>query len=81
MNARKAFTPVTDAELDLARHDPAFRHKLLSRNMDALLVGLQKLRNTPRSGGANVKQIREGVELAVRLAELIQAAADASTGV
>ena len=67
------YAPVTDDELARARTDPAFRKKLLSDNMEALLAGLKKLRKTPASTKAGDKQIREGVELAVRLAELIQA--------
>jgi hypothetical protein len=47
---------------------------MLSQSLDALLAALRKLRSKapppPESAGA--KQIREGVELALRLAELIQ---------
>jgi hypothetical protein len=67
------FAPVTEAELARARSDPAFRQKLLEQSLEALLAGLQTLRGAPQSGkAASAKQIREGVELAVRLAELIQ---------
>ena len=55
--------------------DPAFRQKLLAQNLDALLAGMKKLRGAAPSAGAGAKQLREGVELAVRLAELIQNAA------
>ena len=67
-----AFSPVTDNELARARSDSAFRQKLLEQNLEALLAGMKKLRKGAPSGGANAKQLREGVELAVRLAELIQ---------
>ena len=40
--------------------------------MEALLAGIKKQRKTPAASGPGDKQIREGVELAVRLAELIQ---------
>ncbi len=80
MSSLRAFSPVTDAELDHARRDPAFRQKLLSHSLEALLAALQKLRNAAPSAGASAKQIREGVQLAVRLAELIQAAADPPHG-
>jgi hypothetical protein len=40
--------------------------------MEALLAGIKKLRKAPAVAGTGAKQIREGVELAVRLAELIQ---------
>ncbi|HTP92989.1 MAG TPA: hypothetical protein VMJ52_14705 [Xanthobacteraceae bacterium] len=68
------FSPVTDGELDRARSDPAFRQRLLTENLEALLGGLRQLHGTPApaSEGENAKQIREGVELAVKLAELIQ---------
>ena len=71
------FPQVTEAELARARNDAAFRQKLLQRNLDALLNRLQKERQ-PRTATASDVQIREGVSLAVRLAELIQAASDPS---
>jgi hypothetical protein len=69
------FSPVTDAQLVRARSDPAFRQQLLSQNLEVLLGGLRKARSAgpPAREGETAKQIREGVELAVRLAELIQA--------
>jgi len=67
------FSPVTDAELARARGDSAFRHKLLIRNLELLLAGLQK-RHLAQGSGSTAKQMREGVTLAVRLAELIQSA-------
>ena len=66
------YAPVTEDELARARTDPAFRQKLLSQNMEALLTGIKKLRKAPAAADTGHKQIREGVELAVRLAELIQ---------
>jgi hypothetical protein len=66
------YAPVTEDELARARTDSAFRQKLLSQNMEALLAGIKKLRKAPAANGHGDKQIREGVELAVRLAELIQ---------
>jgi hypothetical protein len=68
------FAPVTEDELARARSDPAFRQQLLNRNMEALLAGLKRLRKAPAPNGGGAHQIREGVELAVRLAELIQGA-------
>jgi hypothetical protein len=68
-----AFAPVTEADLAQARRDPTFRQKLLQQNLDALLSGLQRLRNAgPAQGTLGAKQMREAVELAVRLAEMIQ---------
>jgi hypothetical protein len=61
---------VTDAELERARRDPEFRHQLLADNLELLLGELNRL----RSAGPNAKhagQIREGVSLAVKLADLL----------
>jgi hypothetical protein len=75
------FTPVTDVELARARSDPAFRKKLLEQNLEILLTGLQKLRTAaPTQGSASARQMREAVELAVRLAEIIQGPAKRSRG-
>jgi hypothetical protein len=72
------YAPVTEDELARARTDPAFRQKLLSQNLEALLAGIKKLRKAPAATSTGPKQIREGVELAVRLAELIQGPAKPS---
>jgi len=69
-----SFAPVTEAELVRARSDPAFRHKLLQQSLDSLLARLQRERR-PGRATATAVQMREGVTLAVRLAELIQGAA------
>jgi hypothetical protein len=66
-----AFAPVTEAQLSRARSDPAFRQKLLEQSLEALLAGVQKLRNAPK-GNVDAKQMREAIELALRLAEMIQ---------
>src|SRR4051812_7518057 len=62
---------VTDAELARARQDPAFRHQLLADNLERLLGELNKLR-ARGADRARAKQIREGVDLAVKLAGLLQ---------
>ena len=67
------FSPVTDSDLTRARTDPAFRQRLLEQNLEVLLTGIKRLRGgAAPPNGAGAKQLREGVELAVRLAELIQ---------
>jgi hypothetical protein len=67
------FAPVTEAELAQARCDPLYRRKLLEESLEALLAAVHKLRNAaPAAGSAGAKQMREAIELAVRLAELIQ---------
>jgi hypothetical protein len=72
-----SFAPVTDDDLARARQDPAFRQKLLSQNLEVLLAVLKKERQAARATGTAAAQLREGVQLAVRLAELIQAAVPA----
>jgi hypothetical protein len=66
------FSPVTDADLARARSDRVFRQRLLEQSLEALLAEVKKLRKSNPSADANAKQLREGVELAVRLAEIIQ---------
>jgi hypothetical protein len=66
------FSPVTDADLSRARSDPAFRQRLLEQSLEVLLASMKKLRGSAVANGAGTRQLREGVELAVRLAELIQ---------
>jgi hypothetical protein len=66
------FAPVTEADLSRARTDPAFRQKLLQQSLDVLLGRLQKERQLLSSATTKSGQMREGVALAVRLAELIQ---------
>jgi len=67
-----AFQPVSDADLAQARRDPAFRQKLLAESLETLLAGIKRHRVAGPAEGPNARQLREGVELAVRLAELIQ---------
>jgi hypothetical protein len=67
------FAPVTEDQLAQARSDPAFRQKLLQQSLEVLLANVQKLRNKASSRApASAKQMREAIELAVRLAEMIQ---------
>ena len=70
---------VTDADLVRARQDPAFRHQLVADHLDLLLHELNKLRNSA-ADATHARQIREGVDLAVRLANLLQKIAVESPG-
>ena len=63
---------VTDDDLARARRDAAFRHRLLIDNLDRLLNALNRLRKTGEISPAHVRQIREGVDLAVKLADRLQ---------
>ena len=69
------FTVVTDEDLARARQDSAFRRKLLSDNLEVLLATLNKMRASTRVlDKTSARQIRDGVDLAVKLADLLQAA-------
>jgi hypothetical protein len=68
-----AFTAVTDEELERARRDPDFRQRLLTANLEVLLVRLNRLRAAGRTmDRISARQIREGVDLAAKLADLLQ---------
>jgi hypothetical protein len=62
---------ITDTELARAREDPAFRQQLLTENLERLLAALNKLRRAKPSA-TRADQVREGVELAVKLAERLR---------
>lgn len=67
------FTTVTDEVLERARQDSAFRRKLLSDNLEVLLARLNKMRSSgPSRDKTAAQQIRDGVDLAVKLADLLQ---------
>ena len=66
---------ITEAELMRARQDPAFRKRLLRQSLDALLGILQR-ENRLSPAATGDARMREGVNMAVRLAELIQTADD-----
>ena len=67
------FVPVSEDELARARVDSRFRQRLLSQNMEILLEGLKRARKSPDAASSGANLIREGAQLAVRLAEIIQA--------
>jgi hypothetical protein len=68
---KRAIALVTDADLARARHDAVFRHRLLAENLEFLLAKLNRLRRLD-ANATHARQIREGVELAVQLADLLQ---------
>ena len=63
---------VTDADLEDARHDLASRQRLVGKYLELLLAELNKLRSMS-ADPVRARQIREGVELAVKLADLLHA--------
>jgi 3-methyladenine DNA glycosylase Tag len=63
---------VTDDDIVRARTDPAFRQALMARNLERLLGMLNTLRKNYVKDPESKRQIREGVDLAVKLADKLQ---------
>ena len=63
---------VTEDDLARARQDPEFRQQLLADNLDRLLGALNRMRKTPDTDPSRAGQIREGDDLAVKLADRLQ---------
>ncbi len=63
---------VSEDDLARARSDPAFRQQLLADNLDRLLTALEKMRRTNIESPDAARQMREGVDLAVKLADRLQ---------
>ena len=64
--------PVTDDDLARARKDPEFRQRFYAEHLDHLL---EKLNDMRKSGG-DARMIKEGVDLAVKLAERLNTKAN-----
>ena len=62
---------ITDADLARAREDADFRQRLLTDSLERLLAELNKLQRAANSS-AQSAQMREGAELAVKLADLLR---------
>jgi hypothetical protein len=60
---------VTDDDLARARNEPDFRQQLLAQNLERLLEALNDMRRANSTDPKSVRQIREGVDLAVKLAD------------
>ena len=63
---------VTEDDLARARSDPEFRQKLMADNLERLLEALNQMRRTSDIKPEAARQIREGVDLAVKLADRLQ---------
>ncbi len=63
---------VTEDDLARARSDPDFRQQMLAENLERLLDALNRMRRANETDPASVRQIREGVDLAVKLADRLQ---------
>ncbi len=63
---------VSEEDLARARTDLAFRQQLMAENLEKLLEKLNDLRRSSNVKPEVAKQIREGVDLAVKLADRLQ---------
>jgi hypothetical protein len=63
---------VTEDDIARARSDPEFRQQLLAENLERLLHALNTMRRNTDPNPASARQIREGVDLAVKLADRLQ---------
>ena len=64
---------VSEQDLARARSDAAFRQQLMAGNLERLLQALKQMRKANASSPESVRQIREGVDLAIKLAGRLQA--------
>jgi len=63
---------VNQEELERARTDPEFRQEFMAGKLEMLLEALNKMRRTSDIKPEAARQIREGVDLAVKLADRLQ---------
>ena len=63
---------VIEDDLARARSDPDFRQQLLTQNLERLLDALNQMSKANDTDPTSVRQIREGVDLAVKLADRLQ---------
>ena len=63
---------VTEDDLARARSDPAFRQQLMAENLERLLEALNEMRRASDIKPEAARQIKEGVDLAVKLADRLQ---------
>jgi hypothetical protein len=69
-----ALDEITDAALARARRDPEFKQQLLTANLDRLLAALYRRKHDGAAvDPALLRQLREGAQLAARLADIIRA--------
>jgi hypothetical protein len=59
----------TDEDLARARTDPEFRHQLMADNLDMLVSALNAIRRANDKSAQATRQMREGTELALKLAD------------
>ena len=72
MNGSVTQDLVTEDDILRARSDPEFRQQMMAENLDRLLEALNKMRRAGDAKPEAARQIREGVDLAVKLADILQ---------
>jgi hypothetical protein len=66
---------VTEQDLERARCDAAFRQQLMANSLERLLEALKQMRKAEDPSPQAARQLREDVDLAVKLADRLQGAA------
>src|SRR5262249_14843424 len=64
---------ISEADLARARTDDAFRRQLFTQSLERLLAALNRMRATAPESPEAARQLREGADLAVELADRLQA--------
>lgn len=63
---------ISEDDLSRARDDPAFRQQMMAEHLERLLEALNKMRRDKSDAPEAAAQMREGVDLAVELADRLQ---------
>jgi hypothetical protein len=63
---------VSEDDLARARNDPTFRQQMLAEHLERLWGALNKMRRDNSDAPEAAAQMREGVDLAVELADRLQ---------
>ena len=66
---------VSEQDLARARSDAAFRQQLMAGNLERLLQALKQMHKADDPSPQTARQLREGVDLTVKLADRLQEAA------
>ena len=71
---------VTEDDIARARRDPAFRQQFLAQNLDRLLEALETMRRASNQDADTARLIKEGADLAVKLADRLHGSASEQQG-
>ena len=63
---------VSEEDLARSRTDAMFRQKLMVESLDRLLALLNQMRRSNNDSPLRARQIRDGVDLAIQLADRLQ---------